>query len=89
MDGESVGTVDIGDSEKPRSLAVHPIKRLIFWSDAGLQAIYRARMDGAERMTLARNLEGITALAVDPQLDLLFFAHGKKLDCMDINGKNK
>lgn len=90
MDGYGIGVVDIGDSEKPRSIAVHSIKRLIFWSDVGnQQAIYRARIDGADRMTLAFKLDGVAAIAVDPQLDLLFFAYGKRIDVMDLDGRNK
>lgn len=85
-----MGVIDKGDSEKPRSLAVHPIKRLLFWTDVGSQqAIFRAKMDGSERIQLAYKLEGVTALAVDPFLDLVFYAHDKRIDVMDINGKNK
>lgn len=49
----------------------------------------RSRVDGAERVILAFKLEGVTALAVDQQTDMVFYAHGKRIDCMDINGKNK
>lgn len=85
-----MGTIDIGDSEKPRSIAVHPIKRILFWTDVGSQqAIFRSRIDGADRKTLAFKLDGVTALAVDPELDLVFYAYGKQIDMMDINGENK
>lgn len=92
MDGNeaNVGTIDIGESEKPRSIAVHSIKRLLFWTDVGSQqAIYRSRIDGAERILLAHHLDGITAITVDPLLDLIFFAMEKSIDYMDINGKNR
>lgn len=82
--------VDIGDSEKPRSIAVHPMKRLLFWTDVGSQqAIFRSRLDGADRMTLASKLDGVAAIAVDPQLDLVFLAYGKQIDVMDLTGQNK
>lgn len=90
LDGDGIGVVDIGDSEKPRSVAVHSMKRLIFWSDVGSQqAIYRARIDGADRVKLASELDGVAAIAVDPQLDLLFYAYGKRIDVMDLDGRNK
>lgn len=90
MDGYGIGIVDIGDSEKPRSIAVHTMKRLLFWTDVGSQqAIFRSRIDGADRITLAFKLDGVAAIAIDQQLDLLFFAHGKQIDVMDINGENK
>lgn len=82
--------MDIGDSEKPRSVAVHPMRRLLFWTDVGQQqAIFRARLDGADRFTLASKLDGVTAMAIDPQYDLVFFAHGKCIDVIGIDGQNK
>lgn len=85
-----MGLVDIGDSEKPRSIAVHSMKRLLFWTDVGSQqAIYRARIDGADRLTLAFNLKGVAAIAIDQDLDLLFFAYGARIDVMDLDGRNK
>lgn len=66
------------------------MKRLLFWSDVGnQQAIFRARIDGAERVTLASKLDGVSAMAIDPQLDLVFFAHGKCIDMIGIDGHNK
>lgn len=53
------------------------------------QAIFRARIDGAERITLAEKLHGIAAVTVDPQQDLVFYAHGKTIDMMKIDGQNK
>lgn len=90
LNGDPIGHVEIGDSEKPRGVAVHPMKRLIFWTDVGSkQAIFRARIDGAERITLAEKLDGVSAMTVDSQQDLVFFAHGKIIDMMKIDGQNK
>lgn len=90
MDGDAIGVIDTGDSEKPRNLAIHSMKRLLFWSDTGSQqAIFRSRVDGSEKIVLAFKLDGITAIAIDQQTDMIFYAHSKKIDCMDINGKNK
>jgi hypothetical protein len=46
-------------------------------------------MDGSSSMVLAIQLEGVTSLAVDPISNMLFFAHGRKIEFMDINGKNR
>lgn len=90
LDGVELGVVDIGDTEKPKSIAVHSMKRLLFWTDVGSQqSIYRARIDGADRMTLAFKLDGIAAIAIDQQLDLLFFAYNKRIDVMDLDGRNR
>ena len=91
LDGNiaSIGNVDIGRTEKPRSLALHPMKRLLFWTDVGsAQSITRAKLDGSQRVELITKLEGIQALALDPQLNRLFYAHGKRIDTMDINGQD-
>ncbi|XP_052873130.1 low-density lipoprotein receptor-related protein 6 [Anopheles cruzii] len=91
LDGNivSIGNVDIGRTEKPRSLALHPMKRLLFWTDVGTaQSITRAKLDGSQRVELITKLEGIQALALDPQLNRLFYAHGKRIDTMDINGQD-
>lgn len=87
---EAIGVVDQGKSEKPRSIAVHPIRRLLFWTDVGsLQAVVRAKMDGSNRLVIASNLAGVTTLALDPISNLIFFAHSSKIEFMDINGKNR
>lgn len=88
LNGDSIGNVDAGaDMEKPRSIAVHAMRRLLFWTDVGIQSVFRARLDGADRQQLATNLDGITAMAIDPQLDLLFFSHGKCIEVIDLNGE--
>jgi low density lipoprotein receptor-related protein 5/6 len=46
-------------------------------------------MDGSNSMVLAIQLEGVTSLAVDPISNMIFFAHGRKIEFMDINGKNR
>lgn len=74
----------------PRSIAIDTIKRLLFWTDSGSeQAIYRSRLDGSDRVKLISKLEGVTALCIDPQLSLVFYAHGKRIDVTDFNGKSK
>lgn len=81
--------MNISDSEQPRSIAVHSTKRLLFWTDIGIQqSINRARIDGMDRVILAYNLTGIVAIAVDQHLDLLFFAYHQRIDVMDLDGRN-
>lgn len=53
------------------------------------QAVIRAKMDGSISMVLAIQLEGVTSLAVDPISNLVYFAHGRKIEYMDISGKNR
>lgn len=90
MDGYAIGNINTTDLEKPRSIAVHPMKRLLFWTDVGAQqAVFRSRIDGANRVLLRSKLDGVAALAVDPQLDLVFFAYGTRIDVIDIHGRNK
>lgn len=90
LDGIEIGTVNISSLEKPRSIAVHSTKRLLFWSDVGRQqSINCARIDGAEHIVLAYNLSGITAIAVDQQLNLLFFAYNQRIDVMNIDGSKR
>jgi low density lipoprotein receptor-related protein 5/6 len=87
---DPIGIVDIGKSEKPRSIAIHPIRRLLFWTDVGSQqSVVRAKMDGSSSMILADHLEGVTSLGLDPISNIVFFAHGKKIEYIDINGKNR
>lgn len=90
LDGADIGSVNISSLEKPRSIAVHAMKRLLFWTDIGRQqSISCARIDGAEHVILAYNLSGLSAIAVDQQLNLLFFAFNQQIDVMDIDGRNR
>lgn len=46
-------------------------------------------MDGSSSLVLANKLEGVTSLAIDPISNLVFFAHGRKIEFIDISGKNR
>lgn len=82
--------MDVGtDIERPRSIALHSMRRLVLWTDVGLQAVFRARMDGAERRALLTKLDGVSALTVDAHLDLVFVAHGKCIEMMALDGTNR
>lgn len=90
MDGAEIGAVAISNLEKPRSIAVHSMKRLLFWTDIGRQqSINCARIDGSEHTILAYNLSTLSAIALDQQMGLLFFAYNQRIDVMDIDGRNR
>lgn len=82
--------VNTSESEKPRSIAIHSLKRLLFYTDVGSQqAIIRAKVDGSDRVVLVSKLEGVTAIAVDSIYNFVYFAHAKKIEYMDLDGKNR
>lgn len=64
--------------------------RLLFWIDVGQQqAIFRSRIDGADRIELASKLDGVSVMSIDPILNLVFYAHGKNIEVIGMDGKNK
>nr|CAD7457230.1 unnamed protein product [Timema tahoe] len=89
--GSSVGVVFAkAEGEKPRNIALHPEKGLMFWTDVGSNPrILRALMDGQKRIVIASDLDMFAALAVDRVDDLLFWAHMKKLETSDLFGKGR
>lgn len=91
MNGEPVGNVEVGgsDMERPRQLAVHSMHRLVLWTDVGLQSVWRSRLDSTERRQVVGQLNGVTAMAVDQQADLVFVAHGKSIEMMGLEGQNR
>lgn len=84
-----MGNIDTGDSTAPRNLAIDFLKRFLFWTDYEQQAIFRAKLDGSQRLMVVSKLEGVTAVAVDPQANILFYADGKRIERIDFNGRNK
>nr|CAD7429275.1 unnamed protein product [Timema monikensis] len=89
--GSSVGVVFAkAEGEKPRNIALHPEKGLMFWTDVGSNPrILRALMDGQKRIVIASDLDMFAALAVDRVDDLLFWAHLKTLETSDLFGKGR
>lgn len=88
--GESLGSVNTGNTEKPRSIALHPVLRLLFWTDAGSQqAVIRSKMDGSDMRILVTGLENVRALALDPVTNRIFFVHEAQIVFMDIDGRNR
>lgn len=84
-----MGTIDTGDQQVPRNLAIDSLDRFLFWTDYGQQAIFRARIDGAQRIMLVNKLSGVNALTIDSQMKIVFYADGESIERMDYSGGNK
>ncbi|GAB0086083.1 Low-density lipoprotein receptor-related protein [Sergentomyia squamirostris] len=89
LNGNSVGTIDTGDSTVPRNLAIDSVERQLFWTDYGQQAIFRAKVDGTSKVRLVHKLSGVTALTIDPQSKIVFYADGERIERIDYNGGSK
>ncbi|KDR08547.1 Low-density lipoprotein receptor-related protein 6 [Zootermopsis nevadensis] len=88
--GSAVGVVVKVDGEKPRNIALHPEKGLMFWTDVGsVPRILRAGMDGKSRVIVVTHLENLVALAVDRMADLLFWAQPNQIESSDLDGKGR
>lgn len=87
--GSALGIVVKGDGEKPRSIALHSRQRLLFWTDVGKMRVMQSVMDGKERVVIASDLEQPTGLAVDTTANIVYWAHGKLIECSDFNGGNR
>lgn len=88
--GSALGVVVKGDGEKPRNIALHSRRRLLFWTDVGKKMrIMRSKMDGKERHMIAGDLtEQPTALTVDAATNVVYWAHARQIECADFNGGN-
>lgn len=86
--GSAVGVVVQTEDEKPRLLAIHPTRRLVFYTDAGpnLQLV-RIRMDGSQRIVINRG-HVVAALAVDIEADMLVWAQEHTIYMSTIDGDN-
>ncbi|XP_011154181.1 low-density lipoprotein receptor-related protein 6 isoform X2 [Harpegnathos saltator] len=89
--GSMLGIVVKGDGEKPRNIAIHSQQRLLFWTDVGKKIrVMQSKMDGQERLEIATNLESQpTGLAVDTEANIVYWAHGKLIECADFMGNNR
>jgi len=79
FDGEfSVDVID-EDLEKPRSVAVHPKKGLLFWSDWGFESrIEKSGMDGSNRIVLAKeNVIWPNGISLDLVLERIYWIDAK------------
>ncbi|CAB3370017.1 Hypothetical predicted protein [Cloeon dipterum] len=86
-DGIYVGTVVKVENEKPRYLAIHSKRGLLFWTDHGsVPRIKRARLDGHNTLVIATGLNNLTGLAVDSEADLIFYAYQEFIFSNDLVG---
>ena len=78
FDGENQLEIIRAGVDRPRGLAVHPKKGLIFWADAGSEPqIARARMDGSEMVVLVHSRHEVLSpvgLTLDLVTDRLYWA---------------
>ncbi|XP_033324031.1 low-density lipoprotein receptor-related protein 6 [Megalopta genalis] len=88
--GSALGIVVKGDGEKPRNIAIHSEKRLLFWTDVGRKMrVMRSKMDGKERVVIATDLEQPTSIAVDAVFNVIYWAHGNRIECADFDGNDR
>ncbi|XP_065069050.1 low-density lipoprotein receptor-related protein 4-like isoform X3 [Rhopilema esculentum] len=80
-DGTSRSVLVFKKVDEPRAIAVHPLKRLLFWTDWGSRPrIERVSMDGLQRQVIV-NSEHVTwpnGLAVDYEANRLYWADSKR-----------
>uniref|UniRef100_T1J651 EGF-like domain-containing protein n=1 Tax=Strigamia maritima TaxID=126957 RepID=T1J651_STRMM len=93
LDMTSIGVIVGGVDQKPRSIVIHPMKGLIFWTNVATPPqIERASIDGLHRTALfTTDLEELGALAIDTEKNLLFWIESryKYIETADINGANR
>lgn len=86
----TVGIVMQRENEKPRLLALHPTRRLIFWTDVGTEPqILRSRLDGSHRITIKKLTTNVTAIALDLDTDMVIWAEANKVYTCNIDGENQ
>ncbi|XP_066992022.2 low-density lipoprotein receptor-related protein 6 [Anabrus simplex] len=88
--GSEVGVIVRGPGEKPRSIALHPEKGLVFWTDVGKRSIFRAQLDGQNRVLIAReDVETLTGIAVDHTVERVYWARAKQISSANFEGKDR
>ena len=70
-----VGSIVRGEDDRPRSIATHPYKSMVFWVNLALPVrIESSRMDGTNRKTIVdEKLSDPSDLTVDTENDLIFW----------------
>ncbi|RZC32195.1 low-density lipoprotein receptor-related protein 6, partial [Asbolus verrucosus] len=91
LDNNSIpsGIVIQKENEKPRLLAIHPTKRLLFYTDVGpARQLVRTRLDGSHRLVITKDAD-IAAIAVDPENDWIVWTQGQSIYTSNIEGENQ
>lgn len=92
LDGSSRKTLVDEYINDIRSLAIHPKKGFLFWSDWGEpKRLERSLLDGSNRSTIIVDIGLATGLTVDYQTNRLYWADALKdrLEMCDLNGKRR
>ncbi|XP_056645747.1 low-density lipoprotein receptor-related protein 6 [Diorhabda sublineata] len=85
----SFGNLEKREKEKPRLIALHVDKRLLFYTDVGkTPQLVRVRLDGSHRIVITK-ASNITAIAVDTENDLIVWAQGHGIYISNIDGENQ
>lgn len=81
LSNSSVGCVFEGrNGEKPRNLALHPEKGLLFWTDAGsTPRIVQSRLNGDKQVTIDTDGQLVDALAIDRRSSTLYFTYNGRI----------
>ncbi|KAJ8981147.1 hypothetical protein NQ317_013812, partial [Molorchus minor] len=83
------GSLEHREGEKPRLIALHAAKRLIFYTDVGsTPQLVRTRLDGSHRIVITKAGD-IAAIAVDTENDLIVWAQGHSIYISNIDGENQ
>lgn len=88
-----VGSIVRGEDDRPRSIATHPYKSMVFWVNLALPVrIESSRMDGTNRKTIVdEKLSDPSDLTVDTENDLIFWSDLdlKQIESSDLNGNKR
>ncbi|CAH0560791.1 unnamed protein product [Brassicogethes aeneus] len=84
----SFGHLESKEDEKPRLIAIHVTKRLLFYTDIGATPqLVRTRLDGSHKLTIAK-ANDIVAIAVDVENELIVWARSQTIYMANIEGGN-
>ncbi|XP_071956172.1 low-density lipoprotein receptor-related protein 6-like [Antedon mediterranea] len=75
VDGTTVGTIIDGPNQKPRNLALMPVKGLIFWTNMlkRYPKLMQARIDGSNQQELVTGLYRPGPIAADAQSNRIYW----------------
>lgn len=90
---QPLGAVVRGEGLKPRLLAIHFIRGLLFWSDVGgpMVRVMMASYDGKNQTVVADNIENLTALTVDQgeKGERVYWAQPRVIESAALDGSDR
>ncbi|XP_065226594.1 low-density lipoprotein receptor-related protein 6-like [Planococcus citri] len=85
-----LGPVFTGVDRKPRKIAIHAEKALIFWTDDGsVPSIGRTQLGDRYIERIDTDNRIVDAIAVDTQSNLLFYSYNQMIFSSDLSGDKK